>query len=177
MIALNDGTMIPQLGFGTLNVQPDRRPTPSNIAKTADIVGEALEVGYRHIDTAQIYGTEEGVGAAIAASGIRREELYVTSKLGNGNHHPGRRAPLVRRDARQPPPRLPRPLPDPLAAADALRRRLRLNLERMTELVADGGLRSAGVSSFHPDHLDRIISETGVVPVANQIESAPVLQE
>ena len=87
-IALSDGTMIPQLGFGTLNVQPDRRPTPSNIAKTAEVVGQALEVGYRHIDTAQMYGTEHGVGEAIAAPGIPREELYVTSKLGNGNHRP-----------------------------------------------------------------------------------------
>src|SRR5215470_7100568 len=85
-IGLNDGTTIPQLGFGTLNVQPDRRATPANIETTAAIVGLALELGYRHVDTAQSYGSEAGVGKAIAASGIPRDELYVTSKLSNGNH-------------------------------------------------------------------------------------------
>ena len=69
-IALNDGTTIPQLGFGTLDVQPDGRVTRANIETTAAIVGLALELGYRHIDTAQSYGSEAGVGKAIAASGI-----------------------------------------------------------------------------------------------------------
>ena len=87
-ITLNDRTTIPQLGFGTLNVQPDRKSTPANIERTAAIVGLALELGYRHIDTAQSYGTEPEVGKAIAASGIPRNELYVTSKLSNGNHRP-----------------------------------------------------------------------------------------
>ena len=87
-ITLSNGTTIPQLGFGTLGVPPDRRPSRANTEKTAQIVGLALEVGYRHIDTAQMYGNERGVGEAIAASGIPREELYVTSKLGNGNHRP-----------------------------------------------------------------------------------------
>ena len=82
IITLNNGTTIPQLGFGTLGVSPDRRPSRENTEKTAEIVGLALEVGYRHIDTAQMYGNERGVGEAIAASGIPREELYVTSKLG-----------------------------------------------------------------------------------------------
>ena len=86
LITLSNGTTIPQLGFGTLGVPPDRRPSRANTEKTAQIVGLALEVGYRHIDTAQMYGNERGVGEAIAASGIPREELYVTSKLGNGNH-------------------------------------------------------------------------------------------
>jgi 2,5-diketo-D-gluconate reductase A len=79
-ITLNDGTAIPQLGFGTLAVQPDREATQSNIEKTAEVVGLALKAGYRHIDTAQAYGTERGVGKAIASSGIPREELYITSK-------------------------------------------------------------------------------------------------
>ena len=60
-IDLNDGTIIPALGFGTLAVQPDRESTPANIEMTADIVGQALRVGYRHVDTAQAYGTEAGV--------------------------------------------------------------------------------------------------------------------
>ena len=88
LITLRNGTMIPQLGFGTLGVPSDRRPSRANTEKTAHIVGLALEVGYRHIDTAQMYGNERGVGEAIAASGIPRDELYVTSKLGNGNHRP-----------------------------------------------------------------------------------------
>jgi 2,5-diketo-D-gluconate reductase A len=70
-ITLNDGTTIPQLGFGTLNVQPDRKSTPGNIERTAAIVGLALSLGYRHLDTAQSYGNEQGVGKAIAASGLR----------------------------------------------------------------------------------------------------------
>ena len=73
-ITLNDGTTIPQLGFGVFKVDP---------AHTERIVSEALEVGYRHIDTAAIYGNEEGVGRAIAASGIPRDELYITTKLWN----------------------------------------------------------------------------------------------
>ena len=87
-ITLSDGTTVPQIGFGTLNVQPDRKATPANIDRTAAIVGLALELGYRHIDTAQSYESERGVGKAIAASGIPRDELYVTSKLSNGNHRP-----------------------------------------------------------------------------------------
>src|SRR5262245_66012807 len=87
-VALNDGTTIPQLGFGTLNVQPDRKSTPANVERTAEVVGLALELGYRHLDTAQSYGSEQGVGKAIAASGIPRGELYITSKLSNGNHRP-----------------------------------------------------------------------------------------
>ena len=82
------GCTMPQIGFGTLNVPSDRRQTRENTEKTAQVVGLALELGYRHIDTAQSYGNERGVGEAIAASGIPREELYVTSKLGNGNHRP-----------------------------------------------------------------------------------------
>ena len=73
-IALNNKTTIPQLGFGTLNVPPDRQPSPANTEKTAEIVGLALDVGYRHVDTAQMYGNEEGVGKAIARSGISRRE-------------------------------------------------------------------------------------------------------
>src|SRR3954471_19817217 len=87
-ITLNNGTLIPQLGFGTLNAQPDRQDTPANARKTREIVGLALRVGYRHFDTAQQYGTERGVGEAIAVSGLPRDQVYVTTKLGNANHRP-----------------------------------------------------------------------------------------
>ena len=85
-IPLNDGSVIPQLGFGTLSVPPDRESTPANAEITAEVVGLALQAGYRHIDTAQAYGNEAGVGRAIAVSGVPRRELYVTSKLSNSNH-------------------------------------------------------------------------------------------
>jgi 2,5-diketo-D-gluconate reductase A len=86
-ISLRDGTTIPSLGFGTLGIT-DRNPTKANIARTAAIVTLALEAGYRLLDTAQMYGNEQGVGEAIAASGIPRDELYITSKLANDNHCP-----------------------------------------------------------------------------------------
>lgn len=165
-ITLNDQTTIPQLGFGTYQVPPEQ---------TAATVGTALEVGYRHLDTAQMYQNEEGVGEAIKASGIAREELYVTSKLNNGFHRPD--------DAR-------RSFDETLS---------RLGLDRidlflihwplptlydgdyvstwrtLAEFVADGRAASVGVSNFQPEHLDRIIAETGVVPAVNQIEVHPYL--
>jgi 2,5-diketo-D-gluconate reductase A len=163
-ITLNDGTSIPQLGFGTFQVPP---------AETADTVARALETGYRHIDTAQMYRNEAGVGAAIAASGIDRDELYVTTKLNNGFHRPD--------DARR-------------AFAESLER---LGLDRvdlflihwplptlydgdfvstwrtLSEFAQDGRATSIGVSNFEPAHLKRIIEETGVVPAVNQIEVHP----
>ena len=172
-ITLNDGSMIPQLGIGTLGITPDRQPTPANIKKTAEIVGLALEVGYRHIDTAQSYGTEEGVGQAIAASGIPREELYITSKLHNGNHRPDD----VRRSFAETLEKLGLeqldlflihwPVPT-LYDGDFVS-----TWKAVAALVKDGRLRSAGVSNFQPAHLDRIIAETGVVPAVNQIEVYP----
>jgi len=172
-IALHDGTSIPQVGFGTLNVPVDRTPTPENTAKTAEIVGLALEVGYRHVDTAQQYGNERGVGDGIAASGLPRDEVYVTTKLANRHHRPED----VRRTFEETMDRLGLdgldlflvhwPLPT-LYDGDYVS-----TWRAMTELVATGRLRSAGVSNFQPDHLDRIVDATGVVPVVNQIEVHP----
>ena len=172
-ITLNDRTRIPQLGFGTLNVQPDRKSTPANIDRTAAIVGLALALGYRHLDTAQSYGTEQGVGKAIAASGIPRDELYVTSKLSNSNHRPGD----VRRSFDETLKKLGLeqldlflmhwPVPT-LYDGDYVS-----TWEAMTELVKGGRLRTAGVSNFQPEHLDRIVAATGVVPAVNQIEVHP----
>jgi 2,5-diketo-D-gluconate reductase A len=163
-ITLNDQTSIPQLGFGVFKVPP---------SKTADTVTAALEVGYRHIDTAQMYGNEHGVGEALAASGIPRAELYVTTKLNNGFHRPD--------DARR-------------AFDESLER---LGLDRvdlflihwplptrydgdyvstwrtLVELRDSGRTTSIGVSNFQPAHLDRIVAETGVVPAVNQIEVHP----
>jgi len=172
-ITLNDGTTIPQLGFGTLNIPPDRTPSRGNTEKTAEIVGTALRLGYRHIDSAQMYGNEQGVGEAIAASGILREQLFITSKLGNGNHRPED----VRRSFDESLGKLGLdyldlflihwPLPT-LYDGDYVS-----TWKAMTELVAEARLRSAGVSNFQPEHLDRILGATGVQPAVNQIEAHP----
>jgi 2,5-diketo-D-gluconate reductase A len=172
-ITLSDGSAVPQVGFGTLSVQPDRNDSPSNVDTTAEIVGEALTVGYRHIDTAQQYGTEKGVGKAIANSGIPRDEIYITSKLANRNHRPDDvrssfAATLDNLGVEQLDLFLIHwPLPT-LYGGDYVS-----TWRAMTELVAGGRLRTAGVSNFLPDHLDRIVGETGVVPAVNQIEVHP----
>ena len=163
-IALHDGTTIPQLGFGVFQVPPK---------DTAATVAQALEAGYRHIDTAQMYGNEAGVGEAIKASGIARDELHVTTKLNNSFHRPD--------DARR--------------EIDASLERLGLaqvdlflihwplptrydgdfvqTWRALIEAKEAGKTRSIGVSNFQPAHLDRIVEETGVVPVVNQVEVHP----
>lgn len=163
-VTLNNQTAIPQLGFGVYQVPP---------AQAADTVATALQVGYRHIDTAQMYGNEQEVGVAIADSGIARDELYITSKLNNGFHRPD--------DAR-------RSFDDTLAKLGLDQIDLFLihwplptlydgdfvsTWRTLAEFVADGRARSIGVSNFQPDHLDRIVAETGVVPAVNQIEVHP----
>jgi len=172
-IRLKDGRSIPQLGYGTLAVQPDRETNEHNAQVTAQIVSQALEAGYRHIDTAQAYGTELGVGRALAAAGIQRDELYITSKLANANHAPEH----LRRSFETTLDRLGLeqldlflihwPLPT-LYGGDYVS-----TWRTLTELVAEGRLRSAGVSNFEPAHLERIIEATGVVPAVNQFEIHP----
>jgi len=163
-ITLNDGTAIPQLGFGVFLVRPE---------ETQRTVEQAFEVGYRHIDTAQMYGNETEVGAAIAASGIPREDLYVTTKLNNGNHLPDD----ARRSFAESLEKLGLdhvdlflihwPLPT-LYDGDFV-----TTWRTMVELREGGGTTSVGVSNFEPTHLDRIINETGVVPAVNQVEVHP----
>ncbi|MEO9322629.1 aldo/keto reductase [Nocardioides sp. C4-1] len=163
-LSLNNGTTIPQLGFGVFQVPP---------AQTADTVTKALEVGYRHIDTAQMYGNEQETGVALSASGIPRDELFVTSKLNNGFHGPD--------DAR-------RTFDETLAKLGLDHIDLFLihwplptlydgdyagTWRTLLEFVADGRARAVGVSNFQPAHLDRIVAETGVVPAVNQIEAHP----
>jgi 2,5-diketo-D-gluconate reductase A len=172
-ITLNNGTPIPQLGFGTLKIPPDRAPTPENARKTADVVGLALQIGYRHIDTAQMYGNEMGVGLALAESGIARDEIYITTKLGNAKHRPDD----VRHSFDQSMERLDLdhldlflmhwPLPT-LYDGDFVS-----TWQAMASLIGSGRVRSVGVSNFQPAHLDRIVSATGVVPAVNQIEVHP----
>ena len=163
-LTLNNQTEIPQLGFGVFQVPPEQ---------TADVVTQALQVGYRHIDTAQMYQNEQEVGEALKATDVPREELWITSKLNNGYHRPddARRAfdeTLAKLGLEQIDLFLIHwPLPT-LYDGDYVS-----TWQTLTEFVADGRARSIGVSNFQPEHLDRIVAETGVVPAVNQIEVHP----
>ena len=163
-ITLNNGVEIPQLGFGVYQVPPE---------ETAAVVGTALELGYRHIDTAQMYQNEKGVGDAVARSGIDRDEIFVTSKLNNGFHRPD--------DAR-------RTFDGTLRALGLEQIDLFLihwplptlydgdfvsTWRALEELKADGRARSIGVSNFQVEHLERLAAETGTVPSVNQVEAHP----
>ena len=166
-ITLNNQTTIPQLGFGVFQVPPEQ---------TAETVTTAFEVGYRHIDTAEMYQNEQGVGEAIRSSGIPRDELYITSKLNNGFHRPD--------DAR-------RAFDETLAALGLDRIDLFLihwplptlydgdfvsTWKVLEEFKADGRARSIGVSNFEIAHLERLAAETDTVPAVNQIELQPYFQ-
>jgi 2,5-diketo-D-gluconate reductase A len=163
-LTLNDGHTIPQLGFGVFQVPPE---------DTARITEQALEAGYRHIDTAEMYGNEKGVGEAIRASGIPRDELFITSKLNNGFHEPD-----VARTA------FDKTLNElGLDEIDLFLIHWPLPTQydgdfvstwkTLIEFKQDGRARSVGVSNFQPAHLERLAAETDVVPAVNQIEVHP----
>lgn len=163
-VTLNNGVEIPQLGFGTFQIPPE---------ETRDAVLQALEVGYRHIDTAEMYRNERGVGEAVRASGLDRDEVFVTSKLNNGAHA----------------------YDDALAAFDRTLEDLgfdELDLflihwplpavgdyvetwRAMEQIAASGRCRAVGVSNFQPDHVRRVQAETTLLPAVNQIEVHPYL--
>ena len=157
-IALTRGTngeevLIPQLGFGTYKVSAD---------EAERVVCDALEVGYRHIDTAQMYGNEAGVGRAIKASGLARQDLFVTSKLNNPNH---RREDALRSfDTTME--ALDLEVLDlflvhwPLADSPAID--LVDTWRTMIEILHSGRVRAIGVSNYQPEHLHRIVEATGV---------------
>ncbi|WP_067244040.1 aldo/keto reductase [Microbacterium resistens] len=164
-VALNNGVRMPQLGFGVFQVPDD---------ETAAAVETALAAGYRSIDTAAVYGNEAGVGRALAASGLPRDELFVTSKVWISDH--GYDATLRAYDAALDRLGLDRldlflihwPAPARGTYPETWRA-----LER---LYADGRVRAIGVSNFEPAHLDRIAAEAGIVPAVNQVELHPALQ-
>jgi 2,5-diketo-D-gluconate reductase A len=165
-LTLNNGTSIPQLGFGTFQITPET-------TKVATLA--ALDAGYRHIDTAEMYGNEKEVGEAIAASGLARADIYVTSKLNNGFHD--------RADA--------------LAAFDRTLEALGFDYldlflihwplpavgdyvvtwKAMEEMQSSGRVRTIGVSNFQQAHLQRLFDETDTVPAVNQIEVHPYLTQ
>jgi 2,5-diketo-D-gluconate reductase A len=165
-ITLNDGHTIPQLGFGVFKVDP---------TETTRIVSDALEVGYRHIDTAAIYGNEEGVGQALATSGIDRSDLFVTTKLWNDNQ--GTQSALDAFDESLE--KLGLDYVDlylihwPTPAKDTYVE----SWKTLAKIRESGRARSIGVSNFLVPHLERVISETDVVPAVNQIELHPAGQQ
>lgn len=166
LVTLNNGVRIPQLGFGVFQVPP---------SDTQRAVEQAIEIGYRHIDTAAAYNNETGVGAAIRASGLPREDLFVTTKLRNGEH--GYESALTAYDDTLR--RLGLDYVDlylvhwPNPAADRYVESWRA-LER---IYADGRVRAIGVSNFLPEHLDRLAKESDVTPAVNQIELHPSYQQ
>lgn len=165
-VTLNNGVRMPQLGFGVWQVPDD---------EAAAAVGTALEAGYRSIDTAAIYGNEEGTGRAVAASGIAREDLFVTTKVWNSEH--GLDSTLKAFDASLDKLGLDYvdlylihwPVPSNDVYVDTYR--------ALEKIHAEGRAKAIGVSNFLPEHLERLIGETSVVPAVNQIELHPQLAQ
>ncbi len=163
-IQLNSGHEIPQLGFGVFQVDPP---------ETQRIVADALEVGYRHLDTAKIYGNEAGVGRAIAESGIARDELFITTKLWND-------------DQGDPEGAFQRSLDELgldhvdlyLIHWPVAERGTYIDAWKGLQAIAESGrARSVGVSNFQTKHLDAILAEGGIAPAVNQIELHPAFQQ
>jgi 2,5-diketo-D-gluconate reductase A len=165
-VELNNGVRIPQFGFGVFQIPPE---------ETARTVRTALEAGYRHLDTAQMYRNEEGVGAGIAESGVAREDVFVTTKLANDAHGHDNAITALEGSLR----RLGFEYVDlylihwPLPHKDNYVRTW-LGFE---DILRAGKARAIGVSNFRPAHLDRLAEETSVVPAVNQIELHPALQQ
>jgi 2,5-diketo-D-gluconate reductase A len=165
-IKLSDGNSIPQIGLGVWQVEPEI---------TARVVSDGIKAGYRLIDTAEGYNNEEGVGEAIRRAGVARSELFITSKLRNGGH--ARDLALKSFDETMKKLGLDQidmflihwPVPSQDKYVEAWK--------VLVELQKEGRIKSIGVSNFNPDHIDRIVKETGVQPVVNQIELHPSFQQ
>ncbi|GGW24688.1 aldo/keto reductase [Streptomyces xantholiticus] len=165
-ITLHNGVAMPQLGLGVWQVPDD---------EAEQTVATALEAGYRSIDTAAVYGNEKGTGKAVTSSGIAREELFVTTKVWNS--HQGYDATLRAFDVSLG--KLGLDYVDlylihwPMPAKDTY-----VDTYRALEKIhADGRAKAIGVSNFKPEHLERLMGETSVVPAVNQIELHPQLQQ
>jgi 2,5-diketo-D-gluconate reductase A len=167
-VMLNNGRSIPQFGFGVFQVKPE---------DTVEAVSTALQTGYRHIDTAEMYGNEKEVGEAVAKSGLARADVFVTSKLSNDAHRPD--------DAR-------RAFDDSLKALGVDYLDLFLihwplptrydgdyvsTWKTLEEFYRDGRTRSIGVSNFQPRHLRRLHGESEIIPAVDQIEVNPYLTQ
>lgn len=165
-IRLDDAVEIPQVGFGTFQIPPK---------DTQRAVEDALELGYRHIDTAAAYYNESGVGAALRATGIPRDQVFVTTKLRNVDQ--GREAALDAFDASRG--ALGIEVPDLYLIhwPDPSRDLYVETWEALVELAGAGAVRAIGVSNFLPDHLHRIVEATGVVPAVDQVEVHPTFSQ
>ena len=163
-VTLNNGVTIPQLGFGVFQVSQEQ---------TQQVVEDALEAGYRHIDTAAAYGNEAGVGAAIAACGIPREENFITTKLRNGEHATAAQAFEASRQALGVDAidlyLIHWPVPSQGLFVEAW--------QALEKIYAAGGARAIGVSNFLAEHLDTLLANTTVVPAVNQFELHPTFQQ
>ena len=163
-LTLNNGVQIPQLGFGVFQIKPE---------DTVKATTSALEIGYRHIDTAQMYGNEREVGQAVRESGLPREDVFVTSKLNNNR--------LERDD-------ILRAFDQTMSALDYDYLDLFLihwplpgvadyvaRWKVMEEIYAGGRVKAIGVSNFHPNHLRNLLGASDITPAVNQIEISPFL--
>jgi 2,5-diketo-D-gluconate reductase A len=165
-IELNNGTVIPQFGFGVFQIPP---------AETADAVRTAIDAGYRHIDTAQMYGNEKEVAEGITKSGVPREDVFITTKLNNDAH--GHDTALSALEGSLD--RLGTSYVDlflihwPLPHKDLYVE----TWKAFEELARDGKARAIGVSNFEPAHLDALAEATSTTPAVNQIELHPALQQ
>jgi 2,5-diketo-D-gluconate reductase A len=165
-VPLADGEAIPQLGFGVFQVPP---------TDTAEVATRALLAGYRHIDTAAAYGNEAGVGQAIHAAGLERHEVFVTTKCQNSDHGHEQAKRALKASLEK----LEMEHVDlylihwPVPSTDKYVE----TWQALIELKNEGLARSIGVSNFQPEHLERIIAETGVTPTVNQVELHPRLQQ
>ncbi|MBA2639233.1 MAG: aldo/keto reductase [Nocardioidaceae bacterium] len=165
-VTLNNGSTIPQLGIGVFQVPPE---------DTAKIVATALDVGYRHIDTAALYDNEEGVGQGVRDSGLARDDVFVTTKLGNPDQGAERGLAAFERSLQL----LGMDYVDlylihwPLPGKDLYVE----TWQTMEKLYADGRARAIGVSNFQPNHLRRLQAEATVLPAVNQVELHPTFTQ
>jgi 2,5-diketo-D-gluconate reductase A len=165
-INLNDGNSIPQVGFGVFQTPPDA---------TEQAVATALDAGYRHIDTASIYGNERGVGLAVKKSALRRDEVFITTKLWNADQ--GYDSTLAAFDASLARLGVDRldlylihwPMPAKNTFVDTFK--------AFAHLHDQGRVSSIGVSNFEPQHLRLLVDATGIVPAVNQVELNPRLPQ
>ncbi|PDQ34783.1 MAG: 2,5-diketo-D-gluconic acid reductase [Candidatus Lumbricidophila eiseniae] len=166
VLTLNDGRTIPQLGLGVFKIDP---------SETTQVVLDAFELGYRHIDTARIYNNEEGVGQAVASSGIPREDLFITTKLWNDDQGTDTAFAAFEKSLE----RLGLDYVDlylvhwPCPAKNLYVE----SWQALEKIRASGRARSIGVSNFLVPHLERLLKETHIVPVVDQIESHPAHQQ
>ncbi len=166
MIGLPGNVEIPQVGFGVFQIPPE---------DTTEVVTQALHAGYRHVDTAAAYGNEAGVAGAIHAAGLDRDEVFITTKCFNDDHGYDQAIRACKASLE----RLELSYVDlylihwPVPAHDKYVE----TWKALIDLQADGLTRSIGVSNFKPNHLERIIAETGVTPAVNQVELHPRFQQ